>query len=52
MFTAQNLSGFDFLEFPSQPSLLGDEEFSLDTLAEDNGFEMPAVGKVRKSSWF
>lgn len=46
MFSTQNLGNFDFLEFPSQPGLLDEEDFSLATLVEDNGFEMPAVGKV------
>jgi hypothetical protein len=46
MFTAQNLGNFDFLEFPSQSSLLGEDEISLDSLVQDDGFEMPAVGKV------
>jgi len=46
MFSAQNLGSFDFLAFPSQTGLLAEEELTLDTLTEDNGFEMPAVGKV------
>jgi 20S proteasome subunit beta 5 len=46
MFTAQNLKNMDFLEFPSQAGLLEEEEISLSSLVEDDGFEMPAVGKT------
>jgi len=46
MFSTQNLGNFDFLEFPSQPGLLDEEDLSLANLVEDNGFEMPAVGKT------
>lgn len=47
MFSAQNLSSLDLLDFPGQPGLLGEEELSLDTLVEDNGFQMPPVGKTK-----
>lgn len=48
MLSAQNLGNFDFLEFPKQTSLLDEEDFTQETLLEDDGFEMPAVGNVRE----
>ena len=49
MLSSQNLGSFDFLEFPKQTSLMDDEDFSQDTLLEDDGFDMPAVGNVREN---
>lgn len=49
MFTTQTVGNFDFLQSAETSPVLGEEGLNLETLVQDDGFEMPPVGKVRIS---